>query len=81
MKRLDEVWTEVAIAKAREQAKELLAALPPHPQIYWHGSNGKLCPCGACVSFAVARLRPEIEHAIETQAKPRGKGRTRANAL
>jgi hypothetical protein len=35
-----------------ELATEILAALPPHPELYWHGTNGKSCPCAGCCAGA-----------------------------
>ena len=29
-------------------AAKMLDAMPPWPQIWWHGKDGKACPCEMC---------------------------------
>lgn len=34
--------------RERQIAKQILASLPPHGEVAWHGTNGRPCPCLTC---------------------------------
>lgn len=42
----------------RQKARAILDAMPPHPELYWHGKNGRPCPCGSCSSAGPRLLWP-----------------------
>jgi len=44
-----------SVETARERAREIIASLPPDG-IYWHGRNGRPCPCPGCIAAAIVKL-------------------------
>jgi hypothetical protein len=47
--------TIVGDEREKQQARQILDSLPPNGEIYWHGADGRPCPCSSCV-LAVTRL-------------------------
>lgn len=44
----------------RQKAAAILDALPPWPDIYWHGADGQPCPCAACSMRALREMQPAL---------------------
>jgi hypothetical protein len=43
---------------------------PPGPEIYWHGENGRACPCaGCCAGAAVVLFDPATQALTKTGRK------------
>lgn len=44
----------------RDLATSTLQAMPPRPDVYWHGSDKRPCPCMSCSSEALRLIGPEL---------------------
>jgi hypothetical protein len=59
-------WSQVLA-----HARSILDGLPKAPEIYYHGANGKACPCASCCGDAYRHNGPFIEDALRTKPNKR----------
>ena len=59
------------------RARAILDAMPPDGELYWHGKDGRPCPCSSCC-FAAMRMFSQPEPESEKQVRrtrPAARGR------
>lgn len=58
----------------RQKAAAILDALPPWPDIYWHGADGQPCPCATCSTRALREMTlvlRQLAAGVDLEHEPR----------